>query len=130
MLLRQFEKVKREGGQRARVIQSTLRRRIDAAIHLLYAAYRALRGRPIAKRVMEAVRSLSGELDGLTVGLLDISKARGDVFLDRLEALLGERGAQVKRYRKPTFSKPAPIAFFPKSRLASSWPMNFVSKTN
>jgi hypothetical protein len=48
-------------------------------------------------------------LDGLTVGLLDISKARGDVFLNRLEALLRERGASVKRYRKPTFTKPAPI---------------------
>ena len=48
-------------------------------------------------------------LDGLTVGLLDISKARGDRFLDRLEALLGERGARVRRYKKPTFTKPAPI---------------------
>ena len=47
-------------------------------------------------------------LDGQTVGLLDISKARGDVFLDRLEERLRERGAQVKRYRKPTFTKPAP----------------------
>ncbi len=48
-------------------------------------------------------------LEGLTVGLLDISKARGDVFLDRLEARLGERGIAVKRYRKPTFAKPAPV---------------------
>ena len=48
-------------------------------------------------------------LDGLSVGLLDISKARGDVFLDRLEARLGERGAKVRRYRKPTFTKPAPV---------------------
>lgn len=48
-------------------------------------------------------------LDGLVVGLLDISKARGDVFLDRLEKRLVERGAQVKRYRKPTFTKPAPV---------------------
>jgi hypothetical protein len=48
-------------------------------------------------------------LDGLTVGLLDISKARGDVFLDRLEERLGEVGATVKRYRKPTFTKPAPV---------------------
>lgn len=47
-------------------------------------------------------------VDGLTVGLLDISKPRGDVFLDRLEQRLVERGASVKRYRKPTFSKPAP----------------------
>lgn len=48
-------------------------------------------------------------LDGLTVGLLDISKARGDIFLDRLEKRLTEIGARVKRYRKPTFTKPAPI---------------------
>ena len=48
-------------------------------------------------------------LSGLTVGLLDISKARGDVFLDRLAEHLGNRGAQVVRYRKPTFAKPAPM---------------------
>ena len=47
-------------------------------------------------------------LDGKTVGLLDISKARGDVFLDRLEERLRERGANVERFRKPTFTKPAP----------------------
>ena len=47
-------------------------------------------------------------LDGLTVGLLDISKPRGNVFLDRLEERLHEVGANVKRYRKPTFTKPAP----------------------
>jgi len=48
-------------------------------------------------------------LDGLTVGLLDISKARGDVFLDRLDELLSERGMHVRRYKKPTFTRPAPI---------------------
>jgi hypothetical protein len=48
-------------------------------------------------------------LDGLTVGLLDISKARGNVFLDRLEQLLRQRGLAVRRYAKPTFTKPAPI---------------------
>lgn len=47
-------------------------------------------------------------LQGLTVGLLDISKPRGDVFLDRLEALLRQRGLQVERFRKPTYAKPAP----------------------
>ena len=59
-----------------------------------------------AKR--ERVARLPG-LSGRTVGLLDISKARGDVFLDRLEARFGERGANVRRYRKPTFTKPAPV---------------------
>ena len=48
-------------------------------------------------------------LEGKTVGLLDISKARGDLFLDRLEQQLRERGADVKRYKKPTFTKPAPV---------------------
>jgi len=47
-------------------------------------------------------------LEGLDLALLDISKARGDVFLDRLETLFAERGARVKRYSKPTFTKPAP----------------------
>jgi hypothetical protein len=48
-------------------------------------------------------------LDGVTIGLLDISKARGDVFLDQVEARLSERGLRVERFRKPTFTKPAPI---------------------
>jgi hypothetical protein len=46
---------------------------------------------------------------GLRVGLLDISKPPGDVFLDRLETMLQEAGARVQRYRKPTFTKPAPV---------------------
>ena len=48
-------------------------------------------------------------LVGATVGLLDISKARGDVFLDRLAQRLAEQGAKVLRFRKPTFTKPAPV---------------------
>ena len=48
-------------------------------------------------------------LDGLTIGLLDISKPRGDVFLDRLEEKLTSFGAKVNRYMKPTFAKPAPV---------------------
>lgn len=48
-------------------------------------------------------------LNGLTVGLLDISKPRGNVFLDRLDTLLSERGITVKRYMKPTVAKPAPL---------------------
>jgi hypothetical protein len=48
-------------------------------------------------------------LDGRTVGLLDISKPRCDVFLDRLEAQLSDRGVAVRRFTKPTFSKPAPV---------------------
>ena len=50
-------------------------------------------------------------LAGLTVGLLDISKPRGDVFLDRVEERLTAAGATVARYAKPTFTKPAPAEF-------------------
>jgi hypothetical protein len=46
---------------------------------------------------------------GLRVGLLDISKRRGDVFLDRLDELLRSRGLVVTRYRKPRFSILAPV---------------------
>ena len=48
-------------------------------------------------------------LAGLTVGLLNISKPRGDIFLDRLEERLDSFGVQVERYAKPTFTKPAPV---------------------
>jgi len=51
----------------------------------------------------------SASIEGMTIGLLDISKARGDVFLDRVEELLTDHGASVNRYRKPTFAKPAPV---------------------
>jgi hypothetical protein len=47
-------------------------------------------------------------LEGSTVALLDISKPRGDVFLDRLEELFASQGVEVLRFRKPTFTKPAP----------------------
>ncbi len=40
-------------------------------------------------------------LDGYTIGILDIGKARGNVFLDRLAERMGERGITVKRYAKP-----------------------------
>ncbi len=48
-------------------------------------------------------------LQGATIGLLDISKPRGNVFLDRVEQRLQEMGAQTKRYKKPTYTKPAPV---------------------
>jgi hypothetical protein len=46
-------------------------------------------------------------LDGRTVALLDISKNRGAEFLDRMEALARGMGAEVERYAKPLFSRPA-----------------------
>ena len=45
-----------------------------------------------------------------TIGLVDISKPRGDVFLDEVERLVSERypSVDVIRFSKPTFTKPAP----------------------
>jgi hypothetical protein len=66
---------------------------------------------PTSERVL-AIRKRQarlGTLEGKTIGLLDISKARGDVFLDRVQERLTERGARVERFSKPTFAKPAPI---------------------
>ena len=48
-------------------------------------------------------------IDGLTIGLLDIAKPRGDVFLDRLDERLRGRGIAVRRYKKPTNTRPAPV---------------------
>lgn len=60
---------------------------------------------PVARERVARFESLEGR----TVALLDITKARGDVFLDRLEQLLTARGLRVERFAKPTFTKPAPI---------------------
>ena len=61
---------------------------------------------PVARAL--AARPLS--MDGLSVAILDISKARGNVFLDRVAQRLVEQGIRVNRYRKPTFTRPAPTA--------------------
>ena len=58
--------------------------------------------------IRERVPRLEG-VSGRTIGFLDISKARGDVFLDRLQEGFEERGATVLRFAKPTFTKPAPV---------------------
>ena len=66
---------------------------------------------PTSERV-PATRTLTlrpASLTGLTVALLDISKARGSVLLDRLEERLVADGTTVRRYAKPTFTKPAPV---------------------
>lgn len=59
-------------------------------------------------QVIEQSRRLES-LAGKTVGLLDISKARGDVFLDEVEAQLRALNVGTIRYKKPTFAKPAPV---------------------
>jgi hypothetical protein len=47
-------------------------------------------------------------LDGLRIGLIDIGKTKGDIFLGRIEQRLTERGLEVKRYAKPTNTRTAP----------------------
>jgi hypothetical protein len=49
-------------------------------------------------------------LDGKVITLLDISKAKSDHLLDRLEELLRERARPkaIVRRKKPTFARPAP----------------------
>jgi hypothetical protein len=66
---------------------------------------------PTSERVPSTRQRLARptSLDGQIVALLDISKPRGDIFLDELERLIAERGGSVRRYRKPTFTKPAPV---------------------
>ena len=61
--------------------------------------------RPAARELLPRPAGIAGR----RVGLLDISKARGDVLLDRLAELLEADGARVRRYAKPTFARPAPV---------------------
>lgn len=61
------------------------------------------------KPVERQITPRSGTLSGV-IGLLDISKPRGNVFLDELQALLAQKAPEVsvRRYTKPTFAKPCP----------------------
>ena len=63
--------------------------------------------KPVERQITPRGAEISG-----SVALLDISKPRGNVLLDRLEQLLNEKapGIRVNRYAKPTFTKPAPDA--------------------
>ena len=60
---------------------------------------------PVARQLTPRTGQITGRL-----ALLDISKPRGNILLDRPESLLSERppGIQIQRYAKPTFTKPAP----------------------
>lgn len=60
---------------------------------------------PATRQLLARPQSIKGH----TIGLLDISKPRGNVFLDRLQERLEEQGAKVLRFAKPTFTKPAPV---------------------
>jgi hypothetical protein len=53
-------------------------------------------------------RTPPASLEGLTIGLLSISKERSNEFLDTVEQLLTKRGLKVARFMKPTHTKPAP----------------------
>ena len=60
---------------------------------------------PVAREITPRTANTLG-----VIGLLDISKPRGNVLLDELERLLAARypEAEIKRYAKPTFAKPCP----------------------
>lgn len=60
---------------------------------------------PVERSITPRPPNISG-----TVALLDISKPRGSVLIDRLQELLQQRLPDVtfNRYAKPTFAKPAP----------------------
>jgi len=60
---------------------------------------------PIGRRPARRSDTLTG-----AIGLIDISKPRGDVFLDELERLVSARypTVDIVRLSKPTFTKPAP----------------------
>ena len=60
---------------------------------------------PVERQITPRTGSIPG-----VIGLLDISKPRGNVLLDELERLLAERFPEneIRRYAKPTFTKPCP----------------------
>ena len=68
------------------------------------------------RRVKSRPAPRLNSLAGKRIGLLDISKPGGSVFLDHLESLLKERYAvaEIVRVMKPTFTKPAPEAVIQK----------------
>ena len=74
--------------------------------------------RPEDARPADRLRSLAGRV----VGLIDISKPGGSVFLDRLaDRLQRETGvARITRAVKPTFSKLAPQALLDDMRDAEA----------
>ena len=61
--------------------------------------------KPVRRQLATRPEKISGN-----VALLDISKRQGNIFLDKLEQAIEQRvsGINIKRYVKPTFSKPAP----------------------
>jgi len=66
---------------------------------------------PFDERVRPAqpLAQRPGQISGLRITLLDISKNRGAEFLDRIETLLQGTGAVTARETKEIFSKPAAL---------------------
>jgi hypothetical protein len=62
------------------------------------------------ERAQKAFAPRLETLAGATVGLLDISKAKGAFFLDRVEEILRDKYGvkEVLRRMKPTVARPAP----------------------
>jgi hypothetical protein len=60
---------------------------------------------PVERQITPRTGTVSG-----VVGLMDIRKPRGNILLDELEALISDKlpGVEVRRYAKPTFTKPCP----------------------
>lgn len=50
----------------------------------------------------------SKPLSDANIGLLSISKERSDEFLDYIESNLAAEGLHTIRFRKPTYTRPAP----------------------
>jgi len=59
--------------------------------------------------VQRQLSARHGSVSGI-VGLLDIRKPRGDVYLNRIDEQLQATlpGIEVRRFTKPTFTKPCP----------------------
>ena len=60
---------------------------------------------PVQRERLPRPKSISGK----RIALLDISKPRGDVFLDRLAQHFAGVGVDARRYAKPTFTRVAPV---------------------
>ncbi len=60
---------------------------------------------PVARQITPRTGDITG-----VIGLLDISKPRGNVLLDELQSQLAARfpAVEIRRYAKPTFAKPCP----------------------
>ena len=64
----------------------------------------------LAPEMRQPLPRLSSSNTDVTIGLLDISKPKGDIFLNRVEDLLQQRGVKTLRFKKPTFTRVAPDA--------------------